>query len=108
VFPAEQQNHIMFQLSNSLQAIIAQNLLPRADGNGLVLATEVCVATPPIRKFIRSGESHLLFNELQTGKKNQMQLMDSSLLELYQKGEITYDVALSAARDPSVIRHRAS
>src|SRR5436190_2028902 len=74
VFPAEQQNHIMFQLSNSLQAIIAQNLLPRADGNGLVLATEVCVATPPIRKFIRSGESHLLFNELQTGKKNQMQL----------------------------------
>jgi twitching motility protein PilT len=108
VFPPGQQNHISFQLSNSLQAIIAQNLLPRADGKGLTLACEVCVATPPIRKFIRSGESHLLFNELQTGKKAQMQTMDAALLELYQKGEITYDTAMSAARDPTVIKHRAS
>ena len=108
VFPSEQQNHVMYQLSNSLQAIIAQQLLPRADGKGLVLATEVCVATPPIRKYIRTGESHLLFNELQTGKKHQMQTMDGALLELYHKGEITYDAAVSAARDPSVIRHKSS
>src|SRR5439155_10120562 len=108
IFPAEQQNNVMFQLSNSLQAIIAQNLLPRADGKGLVPACEICVATPSIRKFIRSGESHMLFNELQMGRKAQMQTMDAALLELYQKGEITYDTALSAARDPTVIKHRAS
>jgi twitching motility protein PilT len=107
VFPAAQQNNIMTQLSNSLQAIIAQNLLPRADGKGLVLGCEVCVATPAIRKFIRTGEFHLIFNELQTGKKNQMQLMDVSLLELYQKGEITYETAMSNARDPAVIRKSA-
>jgi twitching motility protein PilT len=45
-FPAEQQNNIIYQLSNSLQAIVAQNLLPRADGLGQVLACEVCIATP--------------------------------------------------------------
>jgi twitching motility protein PilT len=108
VFPPEQQNHIMFQLSNSLQAIIAQDLLPRADGKGQILACEVCVATPAIRKFIRTGESHLVFSEIQTGKKFQMTTMDAALLELYQKGEITYDTALSAARDPGVIRHKTA
>ncbi len=66
------------------------------------------VATPAIRKFIRTGESHLVFSEIQTGKKFQMTTMDAALLELYQKGEITYDTALAAARDPSVIRHKTN
>lgn len=105
-FPAEQQNHIMYQLSNSLQAIIAQNLLPRADGKGLVLACEVCVATPAIRKIIREGEAHLMTNEIQMGRKYQMQTMDAALLELYQRGEITYDAALSCARDPHLFRNK--
>lgn len=108
VFPAEQQNHISFQLSNSLQAIIAQNLLPCADGKGLVLASEICIATPAIRSRIRAGETHMLTSEMQTGRKYQMQTMDSCLAELYQRGEISYDVAMSAARDPHVIKYRAS
>jgi len=107
VFPPEQQNHIMYQLSNSLQAIIAQNLLPRADGNGLVLACEVCMVNSAVRKYIRDREPHLIFNEIQTGKKHQMQLMDAALSELYQKGDITYESAMSAARDPEFIRHKA-
>jgi twitching motility protein PilT len=107
VFPPSQQNHIMYQLSNSLQAIIAQNLLPRAGGNGMVLACEVCVATPAIRKLIRGGEAHLIYNEIQTGRRLQMQLMDTALSELYQKGEITYETAMSSAKDIESIRHRA-
>ena len=43
---------------------------------------------------------------MQTGRKLQMQTMDSALLELYQKGEITYDMALSHAREPNAIRHQ--
>jgi twitching motility protein PilT len=105
-FPAAQQNHILYQLSNSLQAIIAQNLLPRADGKGEILACEICVATPAIRKMIRDGEAHLMVNEIQTGKKYQMQSMDMALTELYQKGEITYDTAMSCARDPNQFRKR--
>ena len=105
-FPSEQQNHIVYQLSNSLQAIIAQNLLPRADGKGQILACEICIATPAIRKLIRDGESHLMVNEIQMGKKFQMQSMDMALLELYQHGEISYDAAVSCARDQNQFRHK--
>ena len=106
VFPAEQQNSVTVQLANSLQAIVSQRLLPRASGQGRVLATEVCIATPAIRKHIREHEVHLLFGEMQTGRKHQMQTMDNSLWELYQRADITYDVAISNARDPGYLRHK--
>jgi twitching motility protein PilT len=106
VFPAEQQNSITVQLANSLQAIIAQKLLPRATGNGLVLATEVCIATPAVRNHVRERQVHLIYSEMQTGKKFKMQTMDQSLFDLYQRGEITYDMALSNARDPNHIRRQ--
>jgi hypothetical protein len=105
VFPPEQQNAIITQLANSLQAIIAQKLLPRADGKGRVLACEICIATPAVRHLIREHKLHQLYTEMQTNRKLQMQTMDSALLELYQEGEITYDMALSHAREPDVIRH---
>jgi twitching motility protein PilT len=105
-FPADQQNNIIYQVSNSLQAIIAQTLLPRADGQGQIVACEICVATPAIRKVIREGESHLIINEIQMGKKHGMQTMDAALLELYQRGEITYDTAVSCARDTNAFRHK--
>jgi twitching motility protein PilT len=108
VFPAEQQNNIRYQISNALQAIVAQVLLPRADGKGLVLGCEICTATPAVRKHIREGNAHLLFSEMQTGRKYNMQTMDHCLLSLYQRGEITYDVAISNAREPNTIRSRSS
>jgi twitching motility protein PilT len=106
VFPSEQQNSIRYQLANSLQAVISQILLPRADGKGQILATEVLVASAPVRKHIRDGNPHLLFSEIQMGKKLQMATMDSSLLDLYQRGDITYDVALSSAKQPEVFKQR--
>jgi twitching motility protein PilT len=108
VFPHEQQNNIMFQLANTLQAVLAQRLLPRADGKGQILASEVCIATPAVRKRIREGEPHLLFSEMQMGRKHQMQTLDASLLELYQRGDISYDIALSNAREPETIRQRST
>jgi twitching motility protein PilT len=107
VFPAEQQNNIRYQLSNALQAIVAQVLLPRADGKGLVLACEICTATGAVRRHIRDGDAHVLFSEMQTGRKYNMQTMDQCLLNQYQRGDITYDVAVSHAREPEAIRHRA-
>jgi twitching motility protein PilT len=106
VFPAEQQNSITVQLANSLQAILAQKLLPRAGDRGRVLATEVCIATPAVRNHIRERTVHHIYSEMQTGKKHKMQTMDQVLLDLYQKGEITYDTALTQAFDPNYIRHR--
>ncbi len=106
VFPAQQQNAITVQLANSLQALLAQKLLPRAGGAGRVLACEVCIATHAVRNHIRERQVHQLYSEMQTGRKYHMQSMDQVLLELYQNGEITYDVAISNARDPQFIRHR--
>jgi twitching motility protein PilT len=108
VFPPDQQNNIMFQLSNSLQAIIAQNLLPRATANGQVLAYEVCMATGAVRKHIREGSSHQILSEIQAGKKHQMRSMDDHLMHLYQRGDISFDTALSHARDPATFRMRAN
>ncbi len=106
VFPASQQNSITVQLSNSLQAIVAQKLLPRADGKGRILASEICIATPAVRNHIREQQPHKLYSEMQTGQKHHMRTMDQSLLSLYQVGEITYDVAVSNAREPGAIRHK--
>ena len=106
VFPAEQQNAIVVQLANSLQVIVAQKLLPRADDSGRVLACEVCVATSAVRSHIRERQVHLLHNEMQTGKKVQMQTMDGAILNLFQRGEITGETALSNARDVEFMRRR--
>jgi len=106
VFPANQQNAVIIQLASTLQAAIAQKLLPRADGKARVLACEVLVATPAGRNHIRERKEHNLYSEMQVGRKHHMQTMDSALLELYQKGEITYDIALSHAREPSFLRHQ--
>jgi twitching motility protein PilT len=94
------------QLANSLQAIIAQKLWPRASGQGRVLACEVCIATHAVRNRVRDGEVHLIYSDTQMGRKHKMQAMDQVLLELYQRGEITYDCAVSNARAPEFIRHK--
>ena len=105
-FPPEQQNFINLQLANSLQAIISQKLLPRANGNGRVLACEVCIATFAVRNKIRERNTHLIYNDLQAGRASKMLLMDTSLLELYERGEITYDTAMNNARDQKYLKLR--
>jgi twitching motility protein PilT len=106
VFPAEQQNSIIVQLANSLQAIVAQKLLPRATGQGRLLAAEICIATHAVRNHIREHQVHLLYSEMQTGRKYKMQTMDQVLLEAYQRGEISYETAMANAREPDFVKHR--
>ena len=107
VFPSSQQNAINVQLSNSLQAVVAQKLLPRADGKGRVLASEICIATTAVRKMIRDWNLHQLYSQIQAGRKHGMQTMDHALQELYQTGTITYDVAVTNAREPDQMRLKA-
>jgi twitching motility protein PilT len=106
VFPSTQQNSITVQLANSLQAIISQKLLPRASGDGRVLACEICIATHAVQTHIRDQDVHMLYSDMQTGRKHKMQTMDQVLLELYQRSDITYDTAISNAREPEHIRHK--
>jgi len=100
VFDGNAQRQIILQLSNALQGIIAQDLLPAADRTRRVLAYELLVASNAIRNLIREGQLHQLENIIQTGRKDGMVLMDNCLYDLYCKCLITYDTAVSRARHP--------
>lgn len=98
VFPPHQQPQIRAQLSNILQAICSQRLLP-AIGGGRIAAAEILIATPAVRNIIREGKSHQLDAVIQTGAEHGMQSMDKTLVELIHNGTITYDDARNFAID---------
>ena len=87
-FPSEQQNQIRSQLSNTLRAVISQQLLPRL-GGGRVSAVEYMVDTPAIRNMIREGKDHQIYSTMQTAQKEGMQTMDQALLKLLRDQRIS-------------------
>ena len=103
VFDGSAQRQIILQMSNALQGIIAQDLLPAADRTRRVLAYELIVANGAVRNLIRENQIHQLENTIQTGRKEGMTLMDNCLYDLYCKCLITYDTAVSRARHPDRI-----
>lgn len=107
-FPEGQQNEVRFMLANSLQAVIAQQLHMNAQGKRRVLCCEVLVGTQGVRHHIRENSIHKLYTEIQAGRKHGMITMDHALLDLYQRGDIAYDTALTMARDPESIRKRTA
>lgn len=93
MFPPEQQGQIRSQLSSTLKAVIAQQLLPTADGKGRRAVTEVLINTPAVRNLINSGKVSQLQNVLQTSKADGMHTMDMNLKELLKEKVITEAVA---------------
>ena len=89
VFPIDQRDQIRTMVSESLRGIVSQQLVPRADGKGRVLAMEVLVNTPAVAALIRDGKTFMLPGVIQTGRKQGMRLMDDALLELVQNGTIS-------------------
>lgn len=100
VFPSHQQQQVQIQLSDALQGIVSQHLLPRADGNGRVLAVEVLSATPVVREQIRHHTTAQLPTLMQAGEAVGMTTMDASLKRLARAGLITYETAISRATSP--------
>ena len=101
VFPSHQQEQIRVQLSFVLEGIIAQQLIPRKNGQGRVLATEIFVPTPAIRNLIREDKSHQIYSMMQAGQaKFGMITMNQSLFQLYKKGELSYEDALNKSTVP--------
>jgi twitching motility protein PilT len=103
VFEGSAQRQIILQLSNALQGIIAQDLLPAADRTRRVLAYELLIASGAVRNLIRENQIHQLENTVQMGRKDGMVLMDNCLYDLYCKCLISYDTAVSRARHPERI-----
>jgi twitching motility protein PilT len=98
VFPAHQQGQIRTQLSLVLEGIVCQALLPRADGQGRVVALEIMIPTPAIRNLIRDDKVHQIYSAMQTGQeKLGMQTMNQSLATLYQHRLVTLETALGAS-----------
>lgn len=100
VFPADQQEQIRTQLSNSLIAIVTQQLLPK-NGGGRVAAIEIMIANSAIRNLIRENKAHQMTSIIQTQTQIGMQTMDQALRELYDKGEITLEDAMARSHNPS-------
>ena len=106
-FPANQQAQIIAQLANALQAIIAQRLLPTADGKGRVVCTEVMVMNDGIRALIRDRKFQQILSMVEIGSRDGMITFDESVSNLYATGRITYQEAVLNARDPQRIREMA-
>lgn len=96
VFPPEARQQIRVQLAGVLLGVIAQRLLPTADGKGRVAALEVMVNTPAVANLIRSEKVHQIRSIMQTGRSQGMQTIDMTLRELVQQGKITPDTARQA------------
>ena len=81
VFPADQRDQIRMMVSESLRGIVSQQLIPRADGQGRVVAMEIMLNSPAIANVIREAKTFMLPGIIQTGKKAGMILMDESVAE---------------------------
>ena len=99
VFPPHHQQQIRVQLSNVLEAVISQQLIPTSDGRGRCAAFEVMHANHAVRNLIREGKSHQLQSIMQTNRKIGMITMDDAILQLYYDGKIDRELAIQFAQD---------
>lgn len=99
VFPPNQQQ-VRIQLASVLECIISQQLIRREDGRGRVAALEVLFANTAIRNMIRENKTYQIISTMQTGKRQGMQTMDDAIYELFLRGDISADSAVSYAQKP--------
>ncbi|WP_009961044.1 type IV pilus twitching motility protein PilT [Verrucomicrobium spinosum] len=99
VFPSDQRDQIRIMVSESLRGIISQQLIPRQDGQGRIMALEILVNTPAVANCIREGKTFMLPGIMQTGKSVGMVTMDDSLKTLYSQGYISRDECFGRADD---------
>ena len=99
-FPPDKQDVIRMNLSMSLLAVVAQQLIPTTDGKR-ALAAEVLISTQAIRSLIRENNIHQIPNYIKSGSKDGMILMDDALQELHKKGIISKDDMIRYAIDAS-------
>ncbi len=99
VFPPHQQGQIRAQLAATLQGVICQSLVRRADGKGRVVATEVLVTTSAISNLIREGKTYQIISMMQAGRAQGMHTMDQHLADLVKAGTVTYETAMEKAHD---------
>ena len=101
--PNADQDNLREQLAMTLEAVISQELIPRADGKGLVLACEILIATSAVRQLIRENKLEAINDAIQAGAQVGMVSKDSFIKNLYSKKMITKEVALEHMRNPDLL-----
>src|SRR5258707_10398476 len=105
VFPAGQQAQIRTQLSLVLEGILCQALLPKATGDGRVMALEILVPNAAIRNLIREDKIHQIYSMMQTGQdKFGMQTFNQALASLYHKRLITLEAAMQRSSNADELK----
>jgi twitching motility protein PilT len=105
VFPSVQQAQVRAQLSLTLEGILCQSLLPRADGRGRALAMEILVPNAAIRNLIREDKVHQIYSMMQTGQDiHGMQTFNQSLATLFHKRQITRELAMQRSSNANELR----
>ena len=104
VFPVDQRDQIRVMVSESLRGIVSQQLVPRADGKGRVLAMEILTNNPAVGNIIREAKTFMLPGVIQTGRKQGMKLMDESLRELVARGFIAPEEAVARAAEKQMMQ----
>lgn len=97
MFPPHEKKHLCQRLANSLRAIVAQKLVPRADGDGRVAANEILICTPTVSKKIEDGEFSDLYHLMNEGEFWGMQTMNQSLVRYVKAGLVTEQTAMAYA-----------
>jgi twitching motility protein PilT len=105
VFPPHQQAQVRAQLSLVLQGVVSQQLIPRRDGRGRVLAAEIMIPNAAIRNLVREEKIHQIYSQMQVGQtKYGMQTMTQALMNLVQRNLITPEEALGHATEIEEMR----
>jgi twitching motility protein PilT len=102
-FPTDQQEQIRTQLASSILAVISQVLLVRADAKGRVACFEIMISTPSIQALIRDNKTFRITSDIQTGAKFGMVTLDANLMNLYERGLISYGDLITIAQDPTSV-----
>jgi twitching motility protein PilT len=102
VFEPEHQHQIRVQFASTIRAIISQTLLRRSDGKGRVGAYEILIGTKGVANAIREGKIEQIYNIIKAGGQFGMKLLDDFLKELYLRGQVDYEEALSKASNPKM------
>ena len=100
IFPANQQSQVRTMVSESLEGVVAQTLLPARDNKGRVAALEVLVGVPALRNLIREDKTAQILSVIQTGAQYGMQSLDQSLRELVMQGRLSREEAMKKSSNP--------
>jgi twitching motility protein PilT len=99
VFPPHQQEQVRVLLANTLEAVVAQQLLPRYGTKGRIPAIEILVVNAAMRNLVRECKTHQIYSLMDTGGEQGMQTMDKALAHLCRRGQVSREEAALRAVD---------